>query len=511
LITITNDLLRKFEDLIKNIDFNVSQFLVFNDISKEQEKIIEKTTEILKDNTVDEIKTFGGNLDKNIDKIEKIKESVKAELEKEENKDAKSDLEKIFDSYIKAFKQLIPKVCGAIIPVKQMPFVDVYFRTVPRISIDKEKPQKVSINESGIAYYGEIKCITPRIILLAKIKGEEPLFAPLIGDLDIGDYKFDDSKQKSPKIQIFPYISALISSMDKEVNKNNVSRYNEQYQRHGEPICDFLLKDKELMDVTKKISSAIESKRTSSNVAVCGIAVPDNQDQSTVIIVQDESGSSSAHEVCFESELRFAAACCEAPSTRLPGQATPAQPAQTQAPGQPGQVIAPSGQRLQSWTAEELAKDAAERGASGGLPPGMDVWTENELQEMAKSRTDGGINLPVWTEEELKKLSKSRQGALNLPEWKQPEDMKECEQCGYALRLGWDSCPICGWKVGTPPAPKTENQEPEEKKEEETPQTEEKLEEEKPEEKAEETERKEEKPEESAKNQEDSPKEKDID
>ena len=179
----------------------MGQFLVFNDISKEQTKIVEKGTEILKDNTVDEIQTFGGNLNKNNDKIEKIKEIVKAELEKEENKEMRSELEKIFDNYIKSFQQLIPKVCGAIIPVKQMPFVDIYFRTVPRISIDKEKLQKMTVNESGIAYYGEIKCLTPRIILLAKIKGEEPLFAPLIGDLDINDYKIDESEQKGPKIQ----------------------------------------------------------------------------------------------------------------------------------------------------------------------------------------------------------------------------------------------------------------------------------------------------------------------
>lgn len=450
--TITNELISKFEAILKELDLDVSKFLEFNELSKEQNKIIENAIDILKDNTVDEVKKFGGNAEKHKDKIEAIKEKIKSELEKEDFKEVKSDLEKVIDSYIKIFQQIINKTCTAVIPVKQMPFVDVYFRTVPRLSIDKDKPQKMSINEGSIAYYGEIKCVTPRIILLAKINGEEPLFAPLIGELDLGDFKIDESEQKGPKVQIQQYVSALITSMDKDANKNNVSRYNEQYQRHGEPICDYLLKDKELMEAIKKLSSAIESKRSSSKVGVCGIAVPDNRDQSTVIIVIDESGGSNSYEICFEVLLRFGAACCEAPSapsrTQAPTQA--GQP-QTQAPQQPGQVVSPSGQKLETWTPEDLAEDATKRGVVGdGVPPGLEVWTEDALEEVAKTRTNGGINLPVWSEKELEELSKTRQGSLNLPEWKESEDMTECKSCGYGLRPGWESCPVCDWKVGSP-------------------------------------------------------------
>jgi len=55
--------------------------------------------------------------------------------------------------------------------------------------------------------------------------------------------------------------------------------------------------------------------------------------------------------------------------------------------------------------------------------------------------------MEVWTEEELLELAKKRQGGIDIPEWKPDEDMKECEKCGYSLRKGWSECPICGTPV----------------------------------------------------------------
>ncbi len=428
---ISNDLLRKLSILIKNSDFDISEYLVFNELNNEQQKIIDNASSILKENTVDVVKIFGGSIEKNEDKLNKLKENVKSELEKSEYNGLRNDLENLIDVYIKNFQLLIPKLCGAIIPVKQLPFVDVYFRTVPRITIDKEKPQKMSIDDRTNSFYGEIKCIIPRITLFGKLKEGDPLFAPLIGDLDLGDFNLEASEQKSPMIENQIYISEVISSMDRDTTRNNVTRYHEQYQRHGEPICDFLMKDNELMNVMNKLTSAVESKRTSSNVSVCAIAIPNIQNGSTLVIVVNESNSSNSYSICFEALLRFSAACYEAPSTKKPSEVSTTPPALTQQE----QVSGPGSPKLEVWSAEELVKDAAERGLSTGLPPNMDLWTEEQLQELAKSRTDTGVNLPEWSEEELEELSKSRQGALNLPEW-EDAGLPQCEKCGYTLRKG---------------------------------------------------------------------------
>lgn len=449
---ISNDLTRKLRVLIKSSNFDVNNYLVFNELNKEQQKIIDNAISILKENTVDEVKVFGGNIEKNEEKLEKLKENIKKELENEEYNEIKNDLEKLINSYVKNFQLLIPMVCGAIIPVKQLPSVEVYFRTSPRIMIDNEKPEKMSIDDNSISYYGEIKCLIPRITLFGKIKDADPLFAPLIGDLDLGDFNPEKSEHKGPMIGNYSYITELITSMDKDTTKNNLTRYHEQYQRHGEPICDFLLKDKELMDAMEKLSSAIESKRTSSSVSICAIAVPNIQDKSTIVVVQDESKSPNAYATCFEALLRFSALCYEAPSTKKPSEVSTSPIPPTQA----GQAIGPGGQRLEVWTQEELVKDAAERGLGTGLPPNMELWTEEQLIDMAKSRTDLGVNLPEWSEEELEKLTKSRQGTLNIPEWKDT-GLSICEKCGYTLREGWLECPICNWKVGVP-VPKEEQE-----------------------------------------------------
>jgi hypothetical protein len=451
---ISNDLLRKFKDLVKNLDFNVSNYLVFNELTKEQQTIIDNATSILKENTVDEIKIFGGNIEKNLAPLEKLKENIKIELEKPEYEELKSDLEKIIPSYIKNFEILISKICGAIIPVKQMPFIEVFFRTIPRIIIDNENPLKMSIDDRTISYYGEIKCIIPRLTLFGKIKNADPLFAPLIGDLDLNNFKLEESEQKGRMIENFSYISALISSMDKNTTKNNILRYHEQYQRHGEPICDFLLKDIELMEAMKKLASAIESKRT-TNVSVCAIAIPNNQTRSTIVIVQDESKLSNAYVTCFEALLRFSAVCYEAPSTKKPSEIDA-----TLAPSvQQGQITGTGSQKLEVWTSEELAKDAVERGLRTGLPPNMEEWTEEQLQKYEKSRTDIGVNLPVWSEEELEELGKQRQSGLTIPEWEET-GLPECPKCGYTIREGWDVCPICNHKIGEPVTEEKQEQEP---------------------------------------------------
>jgi hypothetical protein len=279
--------------------------------------------------------------------------------------------------------------------------------------------------------------------VFGKIKNEKPLFAPVMGTLDLGGYKLDESI-KEPKSQIYSYVDAIIRSLDSTMTQNHLAKYHEGYQRHGDPICDFLMKDSELMNSMEKITSGIESGRITSDIAVFSIAVPHPADKTTLLIVTDEGKDPNKFSRCFEGLLRFSAESCNVPSGQTQA------PAQT-APQQSGAVRTAGGQELKSWTAEELAEEAQKRMAS---QPDMPSWTEEELSKFATERGSGiPEGMEVWTEEELQDLAKKRQGGLDIPEWKVDESLKECAKCGYSLRSGWRKCPVCETPVGTKPEP----------------------------------------------------------
>ncbi len=436
-----------FQVFLNKLEFDPTDYLVPSEeqeLSNFQKEIIEKATTILKENTIGEIKSFGGNIKVNQEKFKELEKKANEELENEEYEDLKKELK----NYVKKLKDLIEKTCVAIIPVKEMPWVDVLFRTVPRIIFDK----KIEFLDNSIAYYGEIKCVLSRSTIFGKMKNEKPLFAPVMGALDLGGYKLDDSV-KEPKSHIYPYVSAIINSLDSTMTQNHLAKYHEGYQRHGDPICDFLMKDNELMTSMERVTSGIESERITSDIAVYSIAVPQPADKTTLILVTDEGKDPNKFSRCFEGLLRFSAESCNVPSH------------QTQAPvqagaQQPGTVRTAGGQELKSWTAEELAEEAQKRMSS---QPDMPSWTEEELNKFAAER---GTGLPegmeVWTEEELQELARKRQGGLDIPEWKVDESLKECAKCGYGLRPGWSKCPVCQTPVGTKPEPeKSEEPTPE--------------------------------------------------
>ncbi|MFW9820661.1 MAG: hypothetical protein ACFFE5_13710 [Candidatus Thorarchaeota archaeon] len=436
-----------FQVFVNKLEFDPADYLVSSEeqeLSNFQKEVIEKATTILKDNIVGEIKSFGGNLKVNEEKFKELEKRANEELENEEYEDIKKELK----SYVKKLKDLIEKTCMAIIPVKEMPWVDVLFRTIPRIIFDK----KIEFLDNSIAYYGEIKCVLSRSIIFGKIKNEKPLFAPVMGALDLGGYKLDDSV-KEPKCYIYSYVSAIIDSLDSTMTKNHLAKYHEGYQRHGDPICDFLMKDSELMNSMERITSGIESERITSDTTVYSIAVPQPADQTTLLLVTDDGKDPNKFSRCFEALLLFSAESCNVPSQQP--QAT------TQiAPQQPGIVRTAGGQELKSWSAEELAEEAQKRMSS---QPDIPSWTEEELGKLAAER---GTGLPegmeVWTEEELQELAKKRQGGLDIPEWKIDESLKECVKCGYSLRPGWSKCPVCETPVGDKPeAEKSEELSPE--------------------------------------------------
>ena len=244
------------------------------------------------------------------------------------------------------------------------------------------------------------------------------------------------------------------------MTKNHLAKYHEGYQRHGDPICDFLMKDNELMNAMGRITSGIESERISSDIAVCSIAIPQPAEKTTLIVVTDEGKDLNKYSRCFEALLRFSAECCNVPAQQ-------AQPSAQIAAQQPGGVRTPGGQELKTWTAEELSEEAQKRMSA---QPDMPSWSEEDLEKFA---TERGAGIPdgmeVWTEDELQELAKKRQGGLDIPEWELDETMKSCAKCGYSLRPGWSRCPVCETPVDAKPEPEPQEGPSEESIEESTP------------------------------------------
>ena len=424
-----------FEIFINSLDFDVSDYLV-EELTELQNEIVNDATLILKDNIVGDLKSYGGSVKKNEEKFKEFMKKAETELEKDKYKEIKKKLKE----YLKKLSELIIKTCVVIIPVKELPWVDVIFRTIPRISYY----DKVQLIDSAIAYYGEIKCFIGRTTVYGKIKGQEPLFAPFTGNIDLRGYKLDES-QKEPKSHIFPYVSAIINSLDSIITKNQLSKYHEEFQRHGDPICDFLMKDSDLNESMGKITSAIESERVKSDTAVCGIIVPLPSEKKSIVLISDESQEQSRFGNCFEALLKLSASSCQIPSP------APQPISGGQVPGPSGGgVRTPGGQELKSWTAEELASEAQKRLAA---QPNLPTWKEKDLQKLAEERGSGiPEGMEVWKEEDLQDLAeKRRRGGLNIPEWKPDQDMSECASCGYSLRPGWKKCPVCDALVGESP------------------------------------------------------------
>jgi uncharacterized Zn finger protein (UPF0148 family) len=423
-----------FQVFVNKLEFDPADYLVSSEeqeLTSFQKKMIDNATAILKDNIVGSLKSFGGNLKANEEKFKELEKRATEELENEQYEDIKKELK----SYIKKLRELIEKTCVAIIPVKEMPWVDVLFRSVPRIVFDK----KVELLDNAIAYYGEIKCIISRPTIFGKMSGEKPLFAPVMGAVDLGGYKLDETK-KDPKSHIYSYVSAIINSFDSTMTRNHLAKYHEGYQRHGDPICDFLMKDHELVNSLEKVASSIESGRLSLDIAVYSIAIPQAAEKTSLLIVVDEGEEPNQFTRCFEALLRFSAESCNVPTPQ------PQTPTQT-APQQSGGVRTPGGQELKVWTAEDLASEAQKRMQA---QPNIPEWTEGELSKFA---TERGTGLPegmeVWTEDELQEMARKRQGGLDIPEWEPDKEMGECTKCGYTLRPGWSRCPICETPVDT--------------------------------------------------------------
>ena len=446
----STELIKGWKTLTQKIKFDRVAHLAADELTDDQTKIIDAVKKIIQENIAGDVKVFGGKV--NEEEITKLQEEIKKELAADEFKSIAKKMDKVVENWIDVWKKAVEQTCVAFLPVKDMPFPNVTFVNAPMVLEDKKGKMQFELHEDSILFCVEIACVVNRTVLYAKVPKEEPLFAPLIGEIDFGDFKLD-ADQKGSLSQNLAYIFTLADSLDSTSSKNNVTRYDAQYQRHGEPICDFFMKDEELMKAMVKITSALDSKRVSSGAAVCCTVVQGNNN--SIVLVHSEK---QEYEEAFSACLKLSAACYDSPQVRKPSAATemaeemtaaaPRPPGGTGVPGlMPTAPAGPAAPSLPVWTEEELEKESATR---GDPTAGMAMWSESELEEDAKKR---GLptNMEYWTEEDLEK-EQTKSHTLDIPEWKE-EELPTCPNCGYAVRKGWDTCPVCSSPLGGDSAP----------------------------------------------------------
>ena len=423
-----------FEIFKNNINFQVDGFLV-NELTSLQEKIIDDATFIFKDNIIGELKVFGGNIKKNEDKYKELKDNIESEIEKEKYKVIRKDLKE----YLKLLPELILKTCVAEIPVKELPWEDVIFRTIPRIL----RKDTVKIFPNKIAYYGYIKCKINKSILFGRINGQDPFFAPLQRELDLKGAEPNNAGEVSLP-RDFQYVDAIMKAIDDPLIKLQLSAYEEKNSKKGDAICDYLNQNGELLEIMSKLKTDIDVGATNSGVVINAIAIPSDNNNTTLVIVLNDENIDGKYLNCFEAFLKFSATLCQMVSQ----QSTTSMTGQTMYDSSITASISTRSTdqlNVKVWTAEELAKEAQKR-LHG--QPNIPIWTEEELAKIAQERQASlPEGLEMWTEEELLKLAEERKSAeLNLPKWEE-QDLPECKNCGYALRPGWARCPICNTPV----------------------------------------------------------------
>ncbi len=311
----TEQVEKMFEKLLSTLQLDNSKFFS-EELSPDQEKIKKQVEEILGKNIDEEIKAVGGKLD--VEEFNKIESEIQKQLENPIFKPYEADLKKLVEKWLLNKKNEFSHHLFLVWKVKEFPFPTVTFLTVPQIVWEKGKADRMKLNSDRIAFAGEIEALATRTVLYAKISKEDPLFAPHIGALDLAGYK-PEASDETPKTQNIQFVKEIITSLDRKSTQSQVTRYSSQYERHGEPICDFFIGKDDLGKTMNKLTSAIDSKRQNSNAAVCGIILP--LIKSTMVLTTDESSGMSTKklETCFEGLLKFAAATYQSPNVKKVG------------------------------------------------------------------------------------------------------------------------------------------------------------------------------------------------
>lgn len=423
------DIQRAFNKILKEINLPtpISPSRKKDFVGSKQQKEIDTMKNLLENNLTGSITTWGGSFEE--DQFKQAKEKLPAVIKELQLEAKEKEIKAYFDSYSKVMKKFLDKHVVAHAPVKTMPFKNVYMHTVPKI--DMSSKGTLEINDSPIGYIVELPYQVERGVVYGEMQGQKPLFAPIIGSLEL-NWKTPDQKPapgEKEYIEDFELQSRFFQVMDKQTTRNSVWRY-QNYGRKGEPICDRLLANEDLMVSMERVISEVDSKEFKANASACGIVHP--IDGRSIVAIVDFDG---VHKNAFEAIFKLCAYLDDVPHVPAAGAGTMAgAPA-----GGGGYAPQPS---LPTWSEEELANRPNK--FAGG--PKLPAWTEEELAKREDKFT-GGPNLPVWTEDELEEMAKKSGPSLNLPEWKEDEDMIECPKCGYACQADWGECPVCNTKL----------------------------------------------------------------
>ncbi len=404
---------------------------------EKQSKDIQVFKDLMVSNIVGELKVWGGNFDEEQWKSAKAK--LPEAIKKLQQEGKEKEIKAYFDAYAKVMKKFLDVHCMAKAEVSKMPFKSVYMQKIPKID---QTDKGMEINDKPVGFICELPYQVERSCAYGEMKEKKPLFAPIIGSLDMtwnppAEKQAPDAKEYIDDVALQ---AAIFEAMDKQTTLNSVWRY-ENYGRKGEPICDKLMDNQDLMVAMERVASEVDMKDFKGNASVTTLFYA--VDGRTIVAIVDYEG---VQKNAFEALFKLCAYLEDVP--RVGGGAAGGP---VPAGGAPGMVMAggaPTG--LPTWTEAELA---AQPQFAAGAGPNLPTWTEEELEGRADKYTgSGGVNLPVWTEEELAELSKSggAQG-LNLPEW-QEDGIGACPKCGYATQPDWDECPICSAKLEKKPA-----------------------------------------------------------
>ncbi|MHA1791005.1 MAG: hypothetical protein ACTSVI_00075 [Promethearchaeota archaeon] len=423
---------KEFSKIIKELDLPtpMSPTRKENHVPVKAQKDLNVMKGLLANNLVGEIKIWGAVYDE--EKFKDAKEKLPEVIKKLQLESKEKEIKQYFESFAKIMKKFCETHIIALAEVKTMPFKRVYMHKLPK-TFETVKGT-LEINDKPVGYIAELPYQVERSTAYGEMKNEKPLFAPVIGNLDLNWTPPTNKPQPGVKdyIEDFSLQSNIFQSFDKQTTRNSIWRY-QNYGRKGEPICDKLMANEDLMISMERITSEVDSKDFKANASVCGLVYA--IDGRSIVGIVDYDG---IHKNAFEALFKLSAYLEDAPRAKAPsiaGMGT----TMVASPGMPSQPALPT------WTEEELASRADKFLGAPAL--NMPVWTEEELASRADKFVGNDVNLPVWTEEELEKMRQSSGPSLNLPEWKDDPEMISCPKCGYSCHPSWDECPICNTKL----------------------------------------------------------------
>ncbi|MBD3185616.1 hypothetical protein GF325_02210, partial [Candidatus Bathyarchaeota archaeon] len=201
-------------------------------VPSKAEKDIDVLENLLVNNKAGILETWGAVYDES--QFKKAKTQLPAVLKKLDLESKEKEIKSQLDAYSKIFKKFTEHHAIVMAPVKTLPFKKVYMHKLPKI-YENEKGS-LEINEKPIGYIVELPYQVERSAAYGEMKDKEPLFAPVIGELEL-NWNPPDGASQSGEIYIKDFVlqANFFEAFDKQTTRNSIWRY-QNYGRKGEPI-----------------------------------------------------------------------------------------------------------------------------------------------------------------------------------------------------------------------------------------------------------------------------------